>query len=306
MPGKINILIADPVNLTGISFLKKYKFNIDINHCLSDEEITELSRKNNIRILVVNSRRNISRGFLSRNSYQAIATASKGTDHINTEYAEKRNIKIINSVSGNSLSAAEHTLAMILAVYKNLFTADKIVRHGNFNSRKFKSRNLSGKKIGIIGFGQIGSRVAHIAENFGMEVIFNDIDANVIRKNKRFEFSDINSIFRNCDIVTVHIPLNIKNLNFIRKGHLSLMKPGTVFINTSRGAVINEKELLEFLKHRPDVAAGLDVFCCEPNINPRFKSLKNAILSNHIAGKTEESAEFISAEIFKQVNKLFF
>ena len=306
MSGKINILIADPINLKGITFLRKQKFSITINHGLNDNDITKLTLKKNIKVLVINSRRKISRSFLSRNSYEAIATASKGTDHIDSEYAKKRRIEIINSLSGNSVSAAEHTIAMILAIYKNLITSDKIVRKGNFISGNVLSRNLSGKKIGIIGFGQIGSRVGRLAENLGMEVIFNDIDLNVIKKNKRFNNSDIEHIFRTCDIVTVHIPFNEKNLNFIRKYHFMLMKPKSAFINTSRGAVLNEKELLEFLKLRQDVAVGLDVFCDEPDINPDFKSLKNSVLTNHIAGKSEESGKFISAEIFKQVNKLFF
>ncbi|MCI0472902.1 MAG: hypothetical protein L0Y76_04890 [Ignavibacteria bacterium] len=304
--GKINILITDPVNKSGFSFLKKSKFNIIFNHGLDDNGIIGLSRKKNINVLVINSRRKISRNFLSRCSFSAIATASRGTDHIDSAYAEKRNIKIINSLSGNSVSAAEHTFALILAVYKNLFVSDKNVRRNKFGLRNFISKNLHGKKIGIIGFGKVGSKVGLLARAFGMDVYFNDIDTDVIRNNREYKFSETLSIFRNCDIVTLHIPLNEKNNNFIGKSYLSALKQNAVFINTSRGAVVNEKELLELLKHRRDVTAGLDVFCNEPWINHGFKPLKNTILTNHIAGKTEESEKFISAEIFKQVNKLFF
>jgi len=304
--GKINILIADPVNKSGFSLLKESKFKLTINLGLTDNGIIELSRKKNVRILIINSRRIISRNFLSRCRFDAIATASKGTDHIDSAYAVKRNIRIINSVSGNSVSAAEHTIALILAANKNLFISDENVRNGRFDLRNFKSRNLNGKKIGIIGFGRVGSIVGSIARALGMDVYFNDIDPDVIRKFSSFKFSEITGIFRDCDIVSVHIPLDEKNFKFIRKCNLSELKRNAVFVNTSRGAVVNEEELLEFLKHRTDVTAGLDVFCNEPLINTCFKSLKNTILTNHIAGKSEESAKFISAEIFKQVNKLFF
>jgi len=304
--GKINILIADPVDKSGFSLLKESKFRLNIIYGLSDNDIIEYSRKKNVRVLVINSRRLISRGFLSRCNFDAIATASKGTDHIDTVYAGIRKIKIINSESGNSVSAAEHTFALILAAYKNLFISDENVRHKRFDTRNFISKNLNGKKIGIIGFGQVGSRVGFIAKAFGMNVYYNDIDSNVIRNYSTFKFSEIERIFKDCDIVTLHIPINEKNINFIRKQHLSLLKPEALFINTSRGAVVNETELLKFFKFRADVKACLDVFCNEPRINPAFRLLKNTILTNHIAGKSEESGKFISAEIFKQVNKMFF
>jgi len=304
--GKINILIADPVNKSGFSLLKKSKFNLIFKNGLDDNGIIRLSRKINIDILVINSRRKISRNLLSRCSFSAVATASRGTDHIDSAYAGKRSIRIINSVSGNSVAAAEHTFALILAAYKNLFVSDKNVRRNKFDLRNFNSRNLYGKKIGIIGFGRVGSKVGLLARAFGMVVYFNDIDPVVIRKYPGFIFSETEDIFRYCDIVTLHIPLNDKNINFIGKSFLSGLKQNAVFVNTSRGAVVNEKELLESLKHRQDVTAGLDVFCNEPGINKGFKALKNTILTNHVAGKTEESAKFISAEIFKQVNKLFF
>ncbi|MCU0371974.1 MAG: hypothetical protein MUE56_01865 [Ignavibacteria bacterium] len=286
--------------------LNKSKFNLAINHGLDDNGIIELSHKNNIDVLVINSRRKISRNLLSRSSFKAIATASRGTDHIDSAYAKKRNIRIINSLSGNSVSAAEHTIALILAVYKNLFVSDKFVRSNRFDYRNFIRRNLHGKKIGIIGFGSVGSKVGILARAFGMDVCFNDIDPVVIRKFPEYNFSDIEGIFRDCDVVTLHIPLNEKNNNFIRKNSLSLLKRNAVFINTSRGAVVDEKELLKLLKRRLDLTAGLDVFCNEPRINRGFKPLKNTILTNHVAGKTEESGKFISAEIFKQVNKMFF
>jgi D-3-phosphoglycerate dehydrogenase len=304
--GKINILIADPVNKSGFSLLKKSKFTLLLNQGLDENGIIELSRKKNISVLVINSRRKIGRNFLSRCGFRAIATASRGTDHIDSEYADKRNIRIINSMSGNSVAATEHTFALILAAYKNLFISDKNVRNNKFDLRIFISRNLYGKKIGIIGFGQVGSKVGHLARVFGMDVYFNDIDPVVIRKYPKFIFLETEEIFRYCDIVTLHIPLNDRNINLIGQSYLSELKQNAVFVNTSRGAVVNEKELLEFLKHRRDVTAGLDVFCNEPGINKNFTPLKNTILTNHIAGKTEESGKFISDEIFKQVNKLFF
>ncbi|MCX6164336.1 MAG: hypothetical protein NTU73_05660, partial [Ignavibacteriae bacterium] len=140
---------------------------------------------------------------------------------------------------------------------------------------------------------------------FEMTIYANDIDINVRKNNREIDFKSLNFILKNADVVSIHIHLNSKNVNFISREKLKLLTDKTIIINTSRGEVIDEKYLIELLKKKRIFYAGLDVFKNEPKINKAFFSLKNVILTNHIAGKTEDSLKYISNDIFMQVKNLF-
>ena len=297
------ILIADEIN---IRFLKKYAgkdFKIVYSPRLSNEELHKLIDKINAKILIIRSTRKIDRLFLSRTSIKYLCTLSRGTDHIDVHYSNKLKIKVFNTIEGNADAAAEHTFALILAIYKNLIYSDSLVRNGRFNVYDYKRNNLKDKTIGIIGIGKVGKRVARIAGAFGMKVMANDINPDVIKSNKYLDFYDINSLFSESDIITIHIPGNQGNINFINSSLLSLMKRNSVLINTSRGSVLEEKFLLELISGKIIYYCGLDVFKNEPIIDERFKVLGNCILTNHIGGKTSESDEFMIKEIIMQVKK---
>ncbi len=233
-----------------------------------------------------------------------IATCSRGVDNIDTKYAAIKNIKIINSGGANSISAAEHTIGLILDVFKRISLSDKIVRKGNFKNTDFQRRELYGKKIGIIGIGKVGSHVAKISNAFGMKIIANDIDRNVKKIYNNLDFQSLSFLLKHADIISVHIPYTKENRKFISKEKLELLNENSVFINTSRGGVIDEKHLLKLLKAGKIKFAALDVFEHEPNINHEFFKLKNVILTNHIAGKTVESSVKIAKDIFLQIYNL--
>ena len=230
-----------------------------------------------------------------------IATCSRGTDNIDTAFAKKKRIKIINSTGANAISAAEHTIALILAIFKNLSFSEKLIKKGKFNSESFKRNEIFEKKIGIIGIGQVGNIVASYCSSLGMNVIANDIDFRVKEKYPHLNFSPINYLLENSDIITIHIPLNKKNFHFIGKKKLEKLSENAVFINTSRGNVVDEAELIKLLKSGKIRFAGLDVFENEPYINKELLKLSNVLLTNHIAGKTIESKVRISNDIFKQI-----
>ena len=156
--------------------------------------------------LLIKSQRKIDKTFLSRCNFEVIGTASKGLDHIDLDYAKKRNIVIINSETGNSLSAAEHTFALILDSIKKTHYSDKLVRQGNFTNWDYERRTLNGKKIGIIGTGKVGLQVAKFSKAFNMEVLANDIDPVVRKINRHLKYYDIKYLLKNSDIITIHIP----------------------------------------------------------------------------------------------------
>ncbi|MDQ3021983.1 MAG: NAD(P)-binding domain-containing protein [Bacteroidota bacterium] len=260
---------------------------------------------NNYEVLIIRSTRKIDKNFLESSTFKVIATCSKGVDHIELQYAYEKGIKILNANEGNHISAAEHTIALILAIFKKIILSDNLVRENKFNFYNYERNELFGKSIGIIGFGKVGSYVGNLCKSFGMKVYANDIDKNVRQKNKKFVFKSINFILKNCDIVSLHIPMNKNNFNFVSKEKLKLLNKDSVLINTSRGDIIEEKSLLRMLKEKKIKYAGLDVYSNEPNIDKGFAAVENTVLTNHIAGKTKESRRRISEHIFSQLMNFY-
>ena len=292
MAGKVKILVVDDVFIEPLKRLPTNKFTVSVKKGISNEDILKLRAD----VLAIRSTRKLNKDFLEKFYGSMIATFTKGLDHIDTEFAKRRGIVIINSSEGNSQSAAEHTLMLMLAASKNLILSDRIVRKDKFKKLDYNRTELFGKTVGIIGYGSIGKRVGMLCKAFSMDVIANDIDKNVASKNKNVTFKSVNYLLRNSDFVTLHIPLD-GNFNFLSKEKLSLLKEDCILVNTSRGEVIDENHLIKMLKTHKIRSAALDVFRGEPEINPLLFRHDNIILSNHVAGKTKESKRRISEDI---------
>ena len=299
---KNKILIVDNMNSAGMEMLKN-KFSLIIKRGISNDEI--LRKYNYVDALIIRSIRKIDETFLEKAKFNLIATCSKGIDHIDVEAAKRNKIKIINSESGNSISAAEHTVGMILNILKQINFSDSKVREGNFKFYDFRRNELYGKKVGIIGFGKVGSYVGKLLLAFNVKLIVNDSDKKVIKSNPLFTFRDYEYIFSKCDIVSIHIPMSEENRDIISEKYLSIMKPDAIIINTSRGEVLDENYLIRILREKKIYYAGLDVFKGEPEINNKFFSLNNILLTNHIAGKTVESDERISVQVAQKILRYF-
>ncbi|MBC8484698.1 MAG: hypothetical protein H8D45_01490 [Bacteroidetes bacterium] len=303
MQDRINILIADSIDLSNIKILDKKRFSVNIKLGIANSEI--LQSRISYNALIIRSTRIIDKAILSRCGLDLVATCSKGVDHIDVDYAKKKGIKIINCISGNHISAAEHTLGLILEIYKRISYSDALIRQGNFSIIDFERRELAGKKIGIIGVGKVGSHVAKLSEAFGLKIFANDIDKEARIKTSHLQFKSLIYILKHCDIIALHIPIDKKNYNFISKDKLDLISEKSIFINTSRGRIINEKHLTRLLKRKRIAFAGLDVFYNEPDINKEFFKLENVILTNHSAGKTIESRNRIAKDILMQVRNFY-
>lgn len=305
MSGKVKILIADKIDLTHLHVFDKKRFTVTVKTGMSNSFLLDYSAKNDFDVLLIKSLRKIDKVFLSRCNFSIIGTGSKGLDHIDTDYAAKRGIKIINSETGNTLSAAEHTFALILDSIKNIHYSDTLVRKGRFSHLKYNRRTLFGKKIGIIGTGKVGLHVARFAGAFNMNVLANDIDPEVRKRNKHLKYYDIEYLLKNSDIITVHIPMSESNKGFINRKSIDIMQNNVIFVNTSRGNVVDEKYLVQKLKTEKLFFSALDVFLDEPDIDKDLLKLKNVILTNHVAGKTLEGEQGIGNELFMQVKNMY-
>ena len=306
---KIDIVISDKINDAGIDLLKK-KFNVVLYYGKTNDELikylTVFSLKNKSKIvLIIRSTRKLEKNSIKDISLQtnviSICTVSSGFDNIDIEACKLYKIKVFNVPSGNYISAAEHTFALILAIFKQLIRVSRSLSKRKFITGYNFSGELFGKSIGIIGVGRIGSYVAKLARSFGMAVYGNDIKSSVINKYKWIKFIDKNSLFKTCDIVTVHTPLDGSTYDLINKKNIKYFKPGSVIINCARGGIINEQALFDSLQKKKIFYAGIDVFENEPEINFRFSKLDNVLLTPHIAGKTKESHKRMSIQAAEQI-----
>ena len=230
-----------------------------------------------------------------------IASVTTGVDHIDTEYAKQKGIKII-SLQGeteflrNVHATAEHTMALMLSLIRKIPAAHKdITENGNWDRELFQGIELKNRTLGVVGMGRVGHQVRKFAETFGMHVIFYDIryiDNPFVAK--------LPYILHNSDIVSIHIPLNITTEKSFGIKEFQQMKPTTYFINTSRGQIVEENALLEALRNKWIAGAALDVVCNEPNINPELveyaRQNQNLLLTSHLGGNTVESRK--STQIF--------
>ena len=262
--------------------------------------------------IVIRSRFKIDKNFINAaKKLKFIARAGSGTENIDLHYANKKNIKCFNAAEGNRQAVAEHALAMILNLLNNISVSDQEIRRGIWNREKNRGIELSGKTIGIIGFGNTGSSFAKILENFNVKILAYD------KYKEKYKFqSNLDEILEFSDIISLHIPLTEETKYLVNENFIDKAKKPFYIINTSRGQCIETKALIKGLKDQKILGACLDVFEQEKNSfekigeNADLKYLiesNKTILTPHIAGWTFESnykiAETLSKKIINLIKK---
>ena len=224
-----------------------------------------------------------------------IANYAVGFDNIAIEDAKKRNIMVTNTPGVLTETVAEHSFALLLSIAHRIAEADKFARDGKYKAwgpELLLGTNISGKTLGIIGLGRIGSRVAHHAvRGFDMKIIYTDPKPNPdFEKEYGAVYADsIDNLLPQCDFVSIHVPMTNENRHLMNAERLKKMKKSAYLINTSRGPIVDEKALAVALKEGIIAGAALDVFEFEPEITPELKELDNVIMTPHIASATLET-----------------
>jgi len=229
-----------------------------------------------------------------------IANMAVGFDNIDIEEAKKRGIMVTNTPDVLTDTVAEHTFTLILAIAHRIVEADKFARalkYQGWAPMLLLGNDLSGKTLGIVGLGRIGSRVAyHATKGFDMKVLYYDVKRNEeFEKNFSAVYVPLEDLLKQSNFVSIHVPLLETTRHLINAENLKLMKPTAYLINTSRGPVIDEAALAEALSNKTIKGAALDVFEFEPKITPELLTLDNVILTPHIASATEETRSKMSA-----------
>lgn len=264
-----------------------------------EEEIIFFLKNNKVDGIILRAPAQITPEIIDAcDGVKAISGAGVGLDNIDVDYATKKGIKVLHAPKINTTATAEHAVSLILAVMKNLVRFNSEMEKGNYAYRdgRFTSE-LKGKKIGLIGFGSISQEVAKIMKyGFNMDVLAYvrriPEDRKKQAENIGVELTkDMEKVFRECDVISLHIPLNNNTDGTINKKYFDMMKPEAVLINTARGGIINEEDLVEALKNKTIHAAGVDVFRNEPAPPDHpFIGVKEITKTPHIGGISLEAA----------------
>lgn len=227
-----------------------------------------------------------------------VANYAVGFDNIDIAEANKRNIWVTNTPGGFVQSVAEHTIALMLTVGRNIVQSDRYIRKGHYigwRPNLFLGNELAGKTLGIVGTGRIGTAVAAIAKGFNMKIVYHDM-ARIPKFERSFraKYASLNALLEQADFISLNVPLMPSTRHLINKEAFSRMKKSAVLVNTARGPVIDEEALVDALKAGEIAGAGLDVFEHEPQLVAGLKRLKNVVLTPHIASATYESRDAMS------------
>ncbi len=216
-----------------------------------------------------------------------------GTDHIDVEAATKKGILVANAPGGNNNAVAELTVGLMLNITRHIHASDASIRKYQWK-RKIGSE-ITGKKIGIVGVGNIGGRVIELLAGFDVEVLAYDRSRNFKFENGlKGEYVSLEQLIKESDIISLHLPLNEQTQDMISKNELEMMKNTAYLINTSRGGLINEADLYDALVNQKIAGAALDAFEHEPlQEDSKLRELENVVMTAHIAASTYESANLV-------------
>ncbi|MFQ6136167.1 MAG: phosphoglycerate dehydrogenase [Candidatus Hydrothermarchaeales archaeon] len=284
----MKVLVSDPIHEAGIKTLREVA-EVEVATGLSEGGLME--KVKDADALLVRSATKVTKEVIDQaKNLKVIGRAGVGVDNINVEAATERGIAVVNAPESSTITVAEHTMGMILALARRIPFADASVKVGRWEKRKFLGIELRGKTLGIIGLGRIGSQVAQKSIAFGMHVIaYDPYIPEKTAKKMGVDLVSIDKLVRNSDFVTVHAPLTERTKGIIGRKEIAKMKDGVFLINCARGGIIDEKALYKALKSGKVAGAAIDVFEEEPPIDNPLLEMENVIVTPHLGASTEEA-----------------
>lgn len=302
MTSALKVLICDPIDEEGIQKLEEAGFSVEVKPTISSEEL--LKTVHNYDVLIVRSRTKVTKEVIEAGKrLKLVGRAGAGLDNIDVGEAEKRGLKVLNTPEAPAEAVAELTLGLMLALARNVPNADRAVKEGKWIKKELMGWELKGKTLGTIGLGNIGERVAKLARAFGMRILITKrtLPDPSLLKELEAEFVPLAQMLKQSDVVTIHIPYNPQTHHMIGEKELQLMKRGAYLINTSRGAIVDEKALLKALQSGMLGGAALDVYEVEPPTDWSLMRLPNVVCTPHIGAQTEEAQKTASLLLAEKI-----
>lgn len=300
------VLICDSLSKKGIEILESSpKIKVDIKMGLSPDELKRTIV--DYDGIIIRSETKLKKDIIEvADRLKVIGRAGIGLDNVDIEAATKKGIVVMNTPQENAIAAAEHTIAMMLAISRKIPQANASMKAGKWEKRKFMGIELYKKTLGIIGVGVIGTIVADRARGLKMKVIgYDPYLSKEVAEKKGVELVSLEDLLRNSDFITIHTPLTEETKNLIGKKEFEKMKNGVIIINCARGGIINEKDLYDAIKSGKVSGAALDVFENEPAIGNPLLELDEVIGTPHLGAATGEAQENVSIAIANQIIDYF-
>jgi D-3-phosphoglycerate dehydrogenase len=306
---RIKILLLENVHPAAFDNLSEDGFSVElVKHSLSEEELIEKIK--GVHVLGIRSKTQVTKRVLdAANKLLVVGAFCIGTKQIELDYAKKKGVVVFNAPYSNTRSVVELAIGEIIMLMRNVFPRSTEIHDGQWNKTAVNSREVRGKNLGIVGYGNIGKQLSVLAEAIGMRVYYYDIEDKLALGNA-IKCDTLEDLLNVSDVVTVHIDDNQANKNFIGEREINQMRDGAMLINLSRGFVIDIAALTEALKSGKLAGAAVDVYPEEPRSNGEFKTdlqgLANVILTPHVGGSTEEAqrdiADFVPNKIMDYIN----
>ena len=296
------VLITDPIDQSGINILSQVA-QVDQKIGISESDLASIIQ--NYDALMIRSGTQVTGQIInSSKNLRIIGRAGVGVDNVDVKAATQKGVLVVNSPGGNTIAAAEHTIAMMLALSRNIPIANSSMFKGKWERKKFVGNELFKKKLGVVGLGKIGTHVAKVANALGMDVIGYDPFVSSERaKQLQVKLSELNLLFEESDYVTLHLPRTPETENLVDMKILQMMKTNSKLINCARGGIIDEIALADALNNSLIGGAAIDVFAEEP-LNPNSPLLrveKNLILTPHLGASTKEAQENVAIDVAEQI-----
>ncbi len=292
------ILISDKLAQEGIDLLKSMA-DVEpvVRVGLSEDELAKIV--GDYDGLIIRSGSKVTAKVLANpGKLKGIARAGVGVDNVDIPAATKKGIIVMNTPGGNTLSAAEHTMALMLAMSRHIVPACNSLKAGQWDRKSYEGNQLNNKTLGVIGLGRIGMAVVKMAKGFNMRVLgYDPFAAPKEAETMGVEVVDnLEKIYREADYISIHVPKNENTLNMIGAKELKMMKPTARLVNCARGGIINEDDLYNALLAKTIAGAALDVFSKEPPENMRFMEVPNCLVTPHLGASTEEAQIEVAVE----------
>jgi len=306
----MKILVTEEISPKGLDLLRKNGFTADVRLKMPKEEFLKVLPP--YEAIITRSGTPVDKEVLDAGtSLKIVARAGVGVDNVDINYATKKGIVVVNVPAGNTISAAEHTIGLLVGTCRNIPAASMNLKSGEWDRKKYMGAELNGKTLGIIGFGRVGSHVGKIALAFDMDLLVYD---PYIPEKKVLDIGgerarlvkNLDELLRGSDVITVHTPLTGETRNILAKKEISGMKDGVKLINCARGGIINEKDWLDALNSGKVSGAGCDVWTEEPPESDWMRKLINhpmMVVTPHIGANTSEAQTKVGVTAAEQIIK---
>lgn len=299
----MKVLISDKLADIGVKMFQEADgIDVDVKVGLSPDQLKAIIGEYDG--LVIRSATKVTKDILEAASprLRVVGRAGIGLDNVDIPTATKRGVVVMNTPEGNVVTTAEHAIAMMLALSRNIPQGTAALKAGRWQKKELQGKEVFKKTLGVLGYGRIGSIVADRAQGLKMKVIIHDPYAKKEMVEQRgFEMVSLEELFKRSDYLTIHVPKLKETTNLINKESFDLMKPGVMLIHCARGGIVNEKDLADALKSGKVAGAALDVFETEPPGDSPLFAFDNVICTPHLGASTAEAQTNVAVAVAEQI-----